>query len=205
MKVGQERKAIILPLPQLFHFQMARHNQHQDHQEETGPSKSELKRASTALQDLGRELVELGKERLAKVPIDEDLREAVKDYQRFPSHEAKRRQLQYIGKLMRAVDPEPIRAALDAFKGLSATENAKLHRLEQWRDQLLEDDKTLHRIAEAHPGADLQHLRTLRRNALKEKELGKPPKAYREIFRVLRELEEGKSAPAEQPEQEDEE
>lgn len=91
---------------------MAKHKYHED-EEYTGPSKSALKRESTALQDLGRELAELGKERLAKVPIDEDLRDAVKDYQRFTSHEARRRQLQFIGKLMRNVDPEPIRAALD--------------------------------------------------------------------------------------------
>ena len=83
---------------------------------------------------------ELGKERLARVPIDEDLRDAVKDYQRFTAHEAKRRQLQYIGKLMRNVDPEPIRAALDAFKGVSAVETAKMHRLENMRTLLLEDE-----------------------------------------------------------------
>ena len=86
---------------------MAKHKYSPD-EEYDGPSKSQLKRDSTALQDLGRELAELGKERLAKVPIDEDLRDAVKDYQRFTAHEAKRRQLQYIGKLMRNVDPEPV-------------------------------------------------------------------------------------------------
>lgn len=169
---------------------MAKHKYNPD-EEFDGPSKSQLKRDSAALQDLGRELAELGKERLAKVPIDEDLRDAVKDYQRFTAHEAKRRQLQYIGKLMRSVDPEPIRAALDAFKGVSAVETAKMHRLENLRTKLLEDEKTLHGIAEAHPGVDLQQLRVLRRNAIKEKEQNKPPRAYRELFRVLRELEEG--------------
>ena len=167
---------------------MANHKYHHD-EEDTGPSKSSLKRASTALQDLGRELAELGKERLARVPLEEDLRDAVKDYQRFTAHEAKRRQLQYIGRLMRNVDPEPIRAALEAFKGVSATETARMHRLEALRTKLIEDEKTLHGIAEAHPGADLQQLRVLRRNAIKEKELNKPPRAFRELFRVLRELE----------------
>lgn len=171
---------------------MAKHKYHED-EEDTGPSKSALKRESTALQDLGRELAELGKERLAKVPIDEDLRDAVKDYQRFTSHEARRRQLQYIGKLMRNVDPEPIRAALDAFKGVSATETAKMHRLENLRTRLIDDEKTLHGIAETYPGADLQQLRVLRRNAIKEKEQNRPPRAFRELFRVLRELEEGGS------------
>ncbi|WP_374242800.1 ribosome biogenesis factor YjgA [Zoogloea sp.] len=179
---------------------MAHHKYHHDDEEDFGPSKSELKRASKALQDLGAELVELGKERLAKVPIDEDLRDAVKDYQRFTAHEARRRQLQYIGKLMRNVDPEPIRAALDAFKGVSAVETAKMHRLENLRTQLLEDEKVLHTIAETYPGADLQQLRVLRRNALKEKEQNKPPRAYRELFRVLREIDEGATTPEEDEE-----
>lgn len=179
---------------------MAHHKYHHDDEEDFGPSKSELKRASKALQDLGAELVELGKERLAKVPIDEDLRDAVKDYQRFTAHEARRRQLQYIGKLMRNVDPEPIRAALDAFKGVSAVETAKMHRLENLRTQLLEDEKVLHTIAETYPGADLQQLRVLRRNALKEKEQNKPPRAYRELFRVLREIDEGATAPGDEAE-----
>ena len=179
---------------------MAHHKYHHDDEEDFGPSKSELKRASKALQDLGAELVELGKERLAKVPIDEDLRDAVKDYQRFTAHEAKRRQLQYIGRLMRNVDPEPIRAALDAFKGVSAVETAKMHRLENLRTQLLEDEKVLHTIAETYPGADLQQLRVLRRNALNEKEQNKPPRAYRELFRVLREIDEGATTPEEDEE-----
>lgn len=183
---------------------MAHYKYHQD-EEDTGPSKSELKRASHALQDLGQELVALGKERLAKVPMDEDLRDAVKDYQRFPSHEAKRRQLQYIGKLMRNVDPAPIRAALDAFKGVSAVETAKMHRLENLRTKLIEDEKTLHDIAVAHPGADLQQLRVLRRNAIKEKEQNKPPRAYRELFRVLRELEDGTAGQASDHDHEDDE
>ena len=134
------------------------------------------------------------------MPIDEDLRDAVKDYQRFTAHEARRRQLQYIGKLMRNVDPEPIRAALDAFKGVSAVETAKMHRLENLRTQLLEDEKVLHTIAETYPGADLQQLRVLRRNALKEKEQNKPPRAYRELFRVLREIDEGATTPEEDEE-----
>ena len=170
---------------------MAHHKYHHDEEEDLGPSKSAMKRASKALQDLGAELAELGKERLAKVPIDEDLRDAVKDYQRFTAHEAKRRQLQYIGRLMRNVDPEPVRAALDAFRGVSAVETARMHKLEALRTRLLEDEKTLHEIAEKHPGVDLQQLRVMRRNALKEKELNKPPRAFRELFRVLRELETG--------------
>jgi ribosome-associated protein len=184
-------KAIILTVSRVFPAHMAKHKHKHEEEEYAGPSKSQLKRDSTALQDLGRELAELGKERLAKVPIDEDLRDAVKDYQRFTAHEAKRRQLQYIGRLMRNVDPEPVRAALDAFRGVSAVETARMHKLEALRTRLLEDEKTLHEIAEKHLGVDLQQLRVMRRNALKEKELNKPPRAYRELFRVLRELETG--------------
>ena len=155
-----------------------------------GPSKSQLKRDSHALQDLGKALVELNADQLAKIPMPEDLLEAIHDWQRFKKHEARRRQLQYIGKLMRHLDPAPMQEALDRLKGVSAEEVARQHRLERQREQLMEDEGLLFQIAEAHPGADLQRLRVLRRNALKEREAGKPPKAYREIFRVLREIDE---------------
>ena len=154
------------------------------------PSKSSLKREMHALQDLGEQLVALSPERLKKVPLPESLYEAIRDAQRFKM-EARRRQMQYIGKLMRKIDPEPIQAQLDIFNGNSAAEVAKMHRLERLRNDLLEDETVIGAIAEAWPEADLQYLRTLRRNALKEREAGKPPKSFREIFRVLRELEEG--------------
>ncbi|HEX8964754.1 MAG TPA: ribosome biogenesis factor YjgA [Rhodocyclaceae bacterium] len=154
------------------------------------PSKSQKKREMTALQELGAELVALGRDQLARIELPEDLRGAVRDAQRFTQHEAHRRQLQYIGRLMRDLDPAPIRAALDEIKGVSAAATARLHNLERLRARLMEDESALGDIARAHPGADLQHLRQLRRNALKEQEQAKPPRAYRELFRVLRELEE---------------
>ncbi len=153
------------------------------------PSKSEKKRAMTALQELGEALVALPADRLAKIDLPDALRLAVQDARRFTQHEARRRQMQYIGRLMRDTDPEPIRAALDEVRGVSAEANARQHRLEGLRTRLLEDERTLGEIAAAHPGADLQQLRQLRRNALKERELGKPPRAFRELFRALRELE----------------
>lgn len=158
------------------------------------PSKSSRKRAMHALQDLGQQLVELSVERLRKVPMPEELFDAVRDAQRFTAHEARRRQMQYIGKLMRNIDPEPIQAQLDIFNGVSAAEVAKQHRLEKLRTDFLEDEKVLEHIANTWPQADLQHLRTLRRNALKERDNNKPPKSFREIFRILRELEEGSAA-----------
>jgi ribosome-associated protein len=157
---------------------------------EQRPSKSALKRAMTELQDLGEELVGLSVDQLKKIDLPDDLRDAVRDAQRFTQHEARRRQLQYIGKLMRALDVEPIQAALDEINGVSAAAVARLHALERLRTRFLEDEKVIAEIANAHPDADLQHLRQLRRNALKEQEQGKPPRAFRELFRVLRELNE---------------
>jgi ribosome-associated protein len=152
------------------------------------PSKSQIKREMQALQDLGEQLVALGKDSLAKVDLSDDLRSAVRDAQRFTKHEARRRQLQYIGRLMRNVDPAPIQAALDEINGVSAAATARQHALERLRTRLLEDEAVLGEIARGHPGADLQHLRQLRRNALKERADNKPPRAFRELFRILREL-----------------
>ena len=160
------------------------------------PSKSSRKREMQALQDLGEQLVALSPERLKKVPLPESLYEAIRAAQGFKM-EARRRQLQYVGKLMRKIDPEPIQAQLDIFAGNSAVEVAKMHRLERLREQLLEDEQVIGTIAETWPEADLQYLRTLRRNALKEREAARPPKSFREIFRVLRELQEASDAAAE--------
>jgi ribosome-associated protein len=158
-----------------------------------GPSKSQLKREMTALQEMGEELVGLSSERLAKIDMPERLRDAILDAQRITKHEARRRQMQYIGKIMRDVDAGPLREALDALKGLSAAANARQHHLENLRTRLMEDETAFGDLAREFPAADIQHLRQLRRNALREAEQGRPPRAYRELFRELREL--GGSAP----------
>ena len=158
-----------------------------------GPSKSQLKREMTALQELGEELVGLSRERLAKIDMPERLRDAILDAQRITKHEARRRQMQYIGKIMRDVDAGPLREALDALKGLSAAANARQHHLENLRTRLMEDQAAFGDLAREFPAADIQHLRQLRRNALREAEQGRPPRAYRELFRELREL--GGNAP----------
>lgn len=153
------------------------------------PSKSQVKREMQALQELGEQLGALGADQLKRIDLPEELRDAVRDYQRFTKHEARRRQMQYIGRLMRDIDPAPIQAALDEIKGVSAAATARLHALERLRAQLLEDEAAaLAEIARDHPGADLQRLRQLRRNALREQAEGKPPKAFRDIFRLLRDL-----------------
>jgi ribosome-associated protein len=154
------------------------------------PSKSQAKREMEALQALGGQLVALKGDRLAKITMPDDLRQAIRDAQRFTKHEARRRQLQYIGRLMRDIDPAPLQAALDEINGVSAAANARHHALERLRDRLLADEAVAGEIAVSHPRADIQHLRQLRRNALKEQAAGKPPRAFRELFRVLRELEE---------------
>ena len=159
-----------------------------DENEYSGPSKSQLKREMTALQDLGAELVELSRERLAKIEMPERLRDALLDAQRFTKHEARRRQMQYIGKIMRDIDAAPLRAAMDEIKGLSEAANIRQHQLERLRTLLMEDEAIFSEVASEYPGADIQHLRQLRRNAIKEAQQGKPPRAYRELFRELREL-----------------
>ena len=140
------------------------------------------------LQAIGAELVALSSDQLKKIELPDDLRDAVRDAQRFTQHEARRRQMQYIGKLMRNIDPTHIRAALDVINGLSAAATARMHALEHLRTRFLEDETVIGEIATAHPDADLQYLRQLRRNALKEHQLGKPPRAYRELYRTLRDL-----------------
>lgn len=152
-------------------------------------SKTKRKQQVHELQALGEELVELSSDRLKKIDIPDNLREALLEAQRITAHGAKRRQLQYVGKLMRDVDPEPIRATLAALRGDSAAEVARMHRIERLRTQLMSDEKTLSEIAETYPGADLQHLRALRRSAAKEQEQQKPPRSYRAIFQVLKDLE----------------
>ena len=151
------------------------------------PSKTRRKKDMLALQDLGKALVELSAAHLAAMTLPEDLKAAVDEARRLKTHEAKRRQLQYIGRLMRDIEAEPIRAQLDALEGNSAQATAAHKRLEAWRTRLMADDEALTAFAAEHPGADLQSLRTLIRNARKEQKEAKPPRAYRELFRAIKE------------------
>ena len=141
------------------------------------------------LQALGAALAQLSELQLETIEIPEKLREAILEAKRIRSHEAKRRQMQYIGRLMRDVDPVPIRSRLAEVEGSSAQATARHRRLEAWRERLLGDDEALTAFAAEYPGADLQVLRTLIRNARKEAGLGRPPRACRELFRVLKEIE----------------
>lgn len=140
------------------------------------------------LQDLGERLVDLNSEQLAAVGLPEDLRDAIEFARRTTKHEARRRQMQYIGRLMRSVDPEPIREKLKVWDGVSAEHTAQQHRIERWRDRLLEDEAAIDELLRAHPGIDARRLRALTRRAREERGAGTPPRAYRELFRALREI-----------------
>jgi ribosome-associated protein len=160
----------------------------EDEEQELPPSKTKVKKQMHQLRDLGKELTELGRDQLAQLDIPENLREAIREAKSINKFGAQRRQIQYIGKLMREVDTAPILARLDAWKGKSQQHTAYMHQLERWRDRLMQDDAALTQLLAAHPGADAQRLRALIRNAQKEMEGGKPPKNYREIFQVLRDI-----------------
>ena len=151
-------------------------------------SKSEIKRDAEALKDLGTELVELGKNALEKIPLDEDLLAAIELAQKIKK-EGRRRQIQLIGKMLRARDVEPIQTALDKLKNRHNQQVSLFHKLEILRDRLVEEgDDVIPTVLELYPEADRQQLRSLVRNAQKEKAANKPPKSYRQIFQYLREL-----------------
>lgn len=160
-------------------------------QEYERPSKSELKRQMTVLQKLGEELVNEARDRVKRVPMPEDVRDAILECQLIKDHEGRRRQLQYVGKKMRTLDEEEVAAiqrTIDSWKGLSKADTAAMHAMERRRDKLLADDKALTVLLSENPELDVQHLRTLIRNARKEQAENKPPKAYREIFQILKQI-----------------
>jgi len=150
-------------------------------------SKTQQKRAMLELRALGVALVDLPHVQLAAMKLPESLAVAVAAARGMTKHGARRRQLQLIGKLMRNIDPDPIREQLAALRGQSAQATAQHRRLEDWRARLLDDDDALTAFAAEFPKADLQALRAAIRNARREQAAAKPPRAYREMFRLLRE------------------
>lgn len=152
-------------------------------------SKTRRKKQMHELQALGEALVGLPQAQLETIDLPADLADAVREARRIRSHEARRRQMQYIGRLMRSIDPHPIRARLDAIVGHSAQAAARHRRLEAWRERLLADDGALTEYAAEHPGADLQKLRAFIRSVRNDREAGRTPRAYRELFRLLNDIE----------------
>jgi len=150
------------------------------------PSKTQRKKEMTALQALGERLTGLNAAQLARVPLPDPLRDAIVAARAISAHEARRRQLQYVGKLMRQVDPEPIERALADLAGDSRQAVDLMHRCERWRERLLADDAALTELVREHPAADVQALRALIRAARRELDDGLPPKHSRALYRWLR-------------------
>jgi ribosome-associated protein len=149
-------------------------------------SKSERKRRAHRLQALGRELAALKADEMAELGLPDALRTALLDYQRFPSHEAKRRQLQFIGRVMRDVEIEPLQAALDNLHGQSAEARYEQHLLERWRDRLLAEPDALTEFLAEYPGANSQQLRHHIRQVEAARTGQQQRTAYRALFRFLR-------------------
>jgi ribosome-associated protein len=150
-------------------------------------SKSERKRQMLALQKIGEALVSLSSPQLAQIPLEWPLNDAVHEARGLKTHEAKRRQMQFIGKLMRNVDVQPIVEALDKVQLKGQYSKAKFHQVERWRDQLIaQDDDTIQEFLTKHPLADNQQLRQLVRNAQKDVKEGKNSGADTALFRYLR-------------------
>src|SRR3569623_81720 len=153
------------------------------------PSKSQLKREMHELQELGSALIALPKDALKRMPMPEKLDDAVREARRITDHEGKRRQVQYVGRVMRALLDEEtaaLRTALDTYNGVNKAEAAKLHWIERTREKLLADDAALTDFIRHHPNADPQQGRTLIRNARKEAEQNKPPRYFRELFQWIK-------------------
>lgn len=151
-------------------------------------SKTRRKREMLELQELGVALLGLGDEQLDALELPDALRNALAQARRITQFEARRRQLQYIGKLMRSVDPRPIRAMLDEEKLRARRQTVVLRRVEAWRERLLANPDSLTQFAAEQPDADISELRTLVESARREHAEARPPHSYRELFRMLRTL-----------------
>ena len=156
--------------------------------DDSPPSKTRLKAEADAAQAIGRQLVDLPKDKLKKLPLEEALLDAIAEAKRITSNGAIRRQMQYIGRLMRDIDLAPIVEQLQKWEGKHQEENARFHHMERWRTRLLEDVKALELFIAEFPGTDVQQMRTLIRNAQKEAAANKPPKSSRELFKMIREV-----------------
>ena len=153
-------------------------------------SKTKLKAEADAAQDIGKKLIDLSKDRLIKLALPEALFDAVLEAKRLTANGAIRRQLQYLGRLMRDIDSAPIIEQLQAWEGKNVQENARFHGMERWRDRLINEPAALQEFLGKYPQIDIQQFRTLIRNAQKEQAAQKPPKSSRELFKLIREISE---------------
>jgi len=155
---------------------------------DAGPSKSALKRQSTELQQLGESLIELSPGELDELQLPEKLRDAIDIAKRITANGGLYRQKQFIGKLMRKIDSEPIRLALEAKKQAHRTQVLALRRVEQWRDRLLNETTALSEFGAEYPEADSKSLQRLIAQAHHERDRHQPPAASRELFRLLKQM-----------------
>jgi ribosome-associated protein len=156
-------------------------------------SKTKLKAEADAAQDIGKKLIALSKDRLIKLDLPEALFDAVLEAKRLTANGAVRRQLQYLGRLMRDIDSAPIVEQLQAWEGKNTQENAYFHGLERWRTRLLTQPESISEYLNIYPQADSQQIRTLIRNAQREEAAQKPPKSSRELFKLIRDIAENAS------------
>jgi ribosome-associated protein len=155
------------------------------------PSKSQLKREMEALQELGQALVELPKDALKRMPMTEDLADAVHECRRITDHEGRRRQMQYVGRMMRGLteaEVAALRTKLEEHRGVNKAATARLHWIERTREKLLASDDALTEFIRQHPAADPQEGRMLIRNTRREQEQSKPPKYFRELFQWIKDV-----------------
>lgn len=150
-------------------------------------SKSQVKREMTALQKLGEQLIDMNEKQLATIPLEESLLDAIHEIRKMPHREARRRHLQYIGRLMRETNHEEIQAAVDKLQHRSDQYIHRQHQIERYRDLLIQGDKQIFQtLVTSCPGIDVQHLRQLIRSAQKEVEENKPPASARKLFGFIR-------------------
>lgn len=157
--------------------------------DDSGPSKSQIKKEMQELQELGKQLTELSSEQLDSFALDDTLRHAIDQMKTIKKNEAKRRQLQYIGKLMRKADREAIESRFEEIQIQGKQSVQYLHQAENWRDRLLDDDSnaSFSEFISQYPDCDIQNIRQLVRNAKKEKQNNKPPASARKLFKSIRE------------------
>ncbi len=148
-------------------------------------SKTRRKRQAHDLQDLGKALTRLRADQLARIEMPDELREAVAECRAMTKHEAIRRQLQYIGRIMRDMECGPIAAQLEAMHAPSHRQTALFHGAERWREALMAEEDAVERFAREFPEADPQRLRALAREAVEERRAERPPKRFRELFQVV--------------------
>ena len=151
------------------------------------PSKSQLKREMQSLQQLGEQIIAMSDAQRARFPLSDDLLAAVEETGRIKAREARRRHMQYVGKLMRGEDLEGIQAVFDEIENEKLRRDHAFHRLEKWRDRLIDEgDDAVEAFMVEFPDIERQALRQLIRNARRERDQGKPPTNARRLFKLIR-------------------